>query len=210
MVNGLVYTQTDPFGSVPGEAVRKAQVDAGLAFNAISPGVMPGGVDVSSLAQCPSCGGIGNGADELAGRTLPPGIYRSTTGTYDIGGATRTQADLVLDAGGDASAVWIFQTAAGTGTLNVGLTGPATPAKPIQVQLLNGAQAKNVFWYAPGGAVIGTGSTVVGTILSQAGVTLSTTGGTPPNAVLTTLNGRALSLNGAVTMTNTIINTPAP
>ena len=210
VVNGLVYTQTDPFGSVPGEAVRKAQVDAGLAFNAISPGVMPGGVDVSSLAQCPSCGGIGNGADELAGRTLPPGIYRSTTGTYDIGGATRTQADLVLDAGGDASAVWIFQTAAGTGTLNVGLTGPATPAKPIQVQLLNGAQAKNVFWYAPGGAVIGTGSTVVGTILSQAGVTLSTTGGTPPNAVLTTLNGRALSLNGAVTMTNTIINTPAP
>ncbi len=56
------------------------------------------------------------GADELAGRTLPPGIYRSTTGTFDIGGAGRTTANLTLDAGGDAEAVWIFQAAAGSGT----------------------------------------------------------------------------------------------
>jgi hypothetical protein len=35
--------------------------------------------------------------------------------------------------GGDANAVWEFQITAGTGTLNVGLTGPATPAVPIEV-----------------------------------------------------------------------------
>lgn len=208
-VNGLIYTLTAPPGSVAGAAVTQARIDALVAFNAISPANMPGGVDVSSLAQCPTCGGALGGADELAGRTLPPGVYLSTTGTYDIGGATRTVANLTLDAGGDTNAVWVFQTSALTGTLNVGLTGPATPAVPIQVMLVNGAQAKNVFWYVPGGATIGTGATMAGTLLADASISFSTTGGTPPTAVRTTLNGRALALTAGVTMTNTVINVPA-
>jgi Ice-binding-like len=210
MVNGLIQTLTAPPGSVAGAAVKQGRADALVAFNSISPANLPGGIDVSSLAQCPSCGGAGGGADELAGRTLPPGVYKSTTGTFDIGGASRTTADLTLDARGNANAVWIFQAAAGTGTLNVGLTGPATPAVPIHVALVNGAQPRNVFWYVPAGAVIGTGSTMVGTILADASITLSTTGGTPPTAVITTLNGRALCLTAGVTMTNTVINVPAP
>ncbi|HUP93090.1 MAG TPA: Ig-like domain-containing protein [Solimonas sp.] len=210
LVNGLVYTLTAPPGSVAGAAVTQARSDAQVAFDSISPGAMPGGIDVSSLAQCPSCGGAGGGPDELAGRTLPPGVYLSSTGTYDIGGPGRTTANLTLDAGGDANAVWIFQTAAGTGTLNVGLTGPATPAVPIKVLLVNGAQPRNVFWFVPGGAVIGTGSSMVGTMLSDAAITISTTGGSPPTAVLTTIDGRAISLTAGVTMTNTVINVPAP
>jgi hypothetical protein len=210
LVNGLVYTLTAPPGSVAGAVVAQARADALVAFNSISPGSLAGGIDASSLAQCPSCGGAGGGADELAGRVLPPGVYRSTTGTYDIGGVGRTTADLVLDAGGDTNAVWVFQTAAGSGSLNIGLTGPATPAVPIQVQLINGAQARNVFWYVPAGAVIGTGSTVVGTVLADASITISTTGGSPPNAVTTTINGRAIALTAGTTMTNTVINVPAP
>jgi len=104
----------------------------------------------------------------------------------------------------------VFQAAAGTGSLTVGVTGPATPAAPIQVLLINGAQAKNVFWYAPAGATIGTGATMVGTILADASITLSTTGGSPPTAVITTLNGRAIALTAGVTMTNTVITVPAP
>ena len=155
--------------------------------------------------------GSREGADALAGRTLPPGVYLSTTGVYDIGKLTRVQSILTLDAGGDANAVWVFQTAAGTGTLTVGLTGPATPAVPIQVLLINGAQAKNVFWYVPAGATIGTGATMVGTILANASITMSTTGGgPPPSAVTTTLNGRAICITAGVTMTNTVINVPAP
>jgi hypothetical protein len=207
-VNGLVYSNSAP--APAGVAVTQAGADALAAFNSISPGNLPGGIDVSSLAQCPSCGGAGGGADELAGRTLPPGIYLSAVGTYDIGGASRTIGDLTLDAGGDANAVWVFQTTAGTGTLNVGLTGPATPAVPIRVLLVNGAQPRNVFWYVPAGATIGTGSTVAGTLLSQAAITISTTGGSPPSAVVTTINGRAIALTAAVTMTNAVINVPAP
>ena len=210
LVNGVIHTLTAPPGSVAGAKVTQARSDALSAFNAISPGNLPGGLDVSSLAQCPSCGGALGGPDELAGRTLPPGVYRSTTGTYDIGGPGRTSGNLVLDGKNDANAVWVFQSAAGTGTLNVGLTGPATPAVPVQVQLINGAQAKNVFWYAPAGAVIGTGATMTGTMLSDASITLSTTGGSPPTAVVTTLNGRAIALTAGVTMTNTVINVPAP
>lgn len=210
LVNGLVYTLTAPPGSVPGQAVTQAKSDAQVAFDSISPASLPGGIDMSSLAQCPSCGGAGGGSDELSGRTLPPGIYKSAAGTYDLGGPARGTASLTLDAGGDANAVWIFQTTAGTGTLNVGLTGPATPAVPMKVLLINGAQPKNVFWYVPGGATIGTGATMVGTILANAAISISTTGGSPPTAVITTVNGRAIALTAAVTMTNTVINVPAP
>ena len=208
LVTGLIYTLTAPPGSIAAEMVKKVSIDAQKAFDDISPGNRPGGLDVSNPAQCPSCGGALGGPDQLAGRTLPPGLYKSATGTYDIGGPGRTPGNLVLDGKNDANAVWIFQTAANTGTLNVGLTGPATPAVPVQVQLINGAQAKNVFWYVPAGAVIGTGSTMTGTMLSQAGITISTTGGSPPTAVVTRLNGRAISLGAGVTMTNTVITLP--
>ncbi|MEK7322830.1 MAG: Ig-like domain-containing protein [Pseudomonadota bacterium] len=210
LVNGLVYTLTAPPGSIAGATVTQTRSDALDAFNAISPANLPGGLDVSSLAQCPSCGGAGQGPGQLAGRTLPPGVYLSTTGTYGIGITVPTADNLTLDAGGDANAVWVFQTAAGTGTLTVGVTGPATPATPIRVLLVNGAQAKNVFWYVPGGATIGTGATMTGTLLADASITLSTTGGSPPTAVLTTLNGRAIALTAGVTMTNTVVNVPAP
>lgn len=208
LVDGLVHTLTAPPGSVAGAVVTQARVDALAAFNSLSPASLPGGIDVSSLAQCPSCGGAGGGPDELAGRTLPPGVYMSTTGTYDIGGVGRTTDNLTLDGDGDANAVWVFQTAAGIGTLNVGLTGPATPAVPIQVLLINGAQAKNVFWYVPAGASIGTGSTMVGTMLADASITISTAGGSPPTAVITVLNGRAIALTAGVTVVNTVINVP--
>ena len=211
LVNGLIHTLTAPPGSVAGAVVTAARANALVAFNSISPAALPGGIDVSSLAQCPSCGGAGEGPGRLAGRTLPPGVYLSTIGTYDIGGLGAVQKILTLDAGGDANAVFVFQTAAGTGTLTVGLTGPATPAVPVQVLLINGAQSKNVFWFVPSGATIGTGATMAGTLLADGSITMSTTGGgPPPSAVTTTLNGRAIVLTAGFTMTNSVINVPAP
>ena len=164
---------------------------------------------MADVAQCPSCGGLLGGADELAGRTLPPGIYLSALGTFDLSGASRPVGNLTLDAGGDVNAVWIFQTTAGSGTLNVGLTGPSTPAVPVSMLLVNGANSKNVFWYVPGGATLGTASTSVGTLLADATITISTAG-TAPLPVITTLHGRALAFTAAVTMVNTVVNVPAP
>ena len=140
-------------------------------------------------------GGTDPGAGELGGLTLPPGIYKSASGTFKI-----TNGDLTLDAMGDPNAVWIFQTAAG---LTVGITGPAGARSVV---MINGALPKNVYWYVGSAATINGagGGIMVGTIIASAGVTFSTAG----NAVQTVLNGRALSLNASVTMVNTTINVP--
>jgi hypothetical protein len=111
-----------------------------------------------------------------------------------------TGSDLTLDAQGDANAVWIFQTAT---TLTVG-----APAAPRSIILINGAQAKNVFWHVGTSATINAagGGTMVGTIIASSAVSLSTVG----NVAIVTVNGRAIGLNASVTMTNTVINVPAP
>jgi hypothetical protein len=111
-----------------------------------------------------------------------------------------TGSDLTLDGQGNTDALWVFQSSS---SLTVG-----APGAPRSIILVNGAQAKNVFWYVGSAATINGagGGTMVGTIIASAGVTFSTVG----NAAITTLNGRALALNASVTMVNTVINVPAP
>jgi hypothetical protein len=111
-------------------------------------------------------------------------------------------ADLTLDAGGNASAVWVFQMAQ---TLTVGGPGAAAPQSII---LAGGAQAKNVFWQVGTAATInaGGGGTMVGTIISSAGAAFSTVG----NVAVVTLNGRVLSLGASVTLVDTVITVPPP
>jgi len=88
-------------------------------------------------------------------------------------------------------------------SLTVGAAGA-----PRNIILVNGAQAKNVFWQVGSFATINAagGGTMVGTVIASSGVSFST----PGNAAIVTLNGRALGLNAAVTMVNTVINVPAP
>jgi hypothetical protein len=179
-VTGRIYT-APPF---PGTATSfgiatQALLDATAAYNSISPASQPGGIDP--------------GAGELGGLTLPPGVYKSASGTFKI-----TTGNLTLDAMGDPNARWIFQTAAG---LTVGIPGPSGARS---VMLINGAQAGNVYWYVGSAATINGagGGVMTGAILSSAGVTFSTAG----NTVQTVLNGRAISLNASVTLVNTTIN----
>jgi len=96
----------------------------------------------------------------------------------------------------------VFQMAT---TLTVGGPGAAFPES---VLLVNGAQAKNVYWQVGSAATINAagGGTMVGTIISQAGATFSTAG----NTSIVTLNGRVLSLGASVTMVDTVVNVPAP
>jgi hypothetical protein len=144
-------------------------------------------IDVSTL---------GGGAGELGNRTLAPGIYKSAPGTYGI-----SQGPLTLDAQGDPNAFWVFQMAQ---SLTVG-----TPTSNQSVILVNGAQAKNVFWqvgsFATINGILG-GGTMQGTVIAQQGVSVSTAG----VAAITTINGRLLSLGASVTIVNTVINVPAP
>jgi hypothetical protein len=126
---------------------------------------------------------------------LPPGTYLAAGGAFLL-----TGSDLTLDAQGDANAIWVFQASS---SLTVGAGGA-----PRSIVLINGAQAKNVFWRVGSSAMINAagGGTMVGTIIAGGGVTIST----PGNSATVTLNGRALRLNQSVTMVNTVVNVPAP
>ena len=181
VTDGIFTAPPAPGTTASFTTATNALSDANAAYLSISPAGKPGGTDP--------------GAGELGGLTLAPGIYKSSIGTFKI-----TNQDLILDAQGDPYAVWIFQTSAG---LTVG-----TPAAPRNVILINGAQAKNVFWYVGSAAVINYagGGTMVGTIIATAGVTLSSPASSTTSSAQTVLNGRAISLVASVTMVNTIIN----
>jgi Ice-binding-like/Bacterial Ig-like domain len=183
-VRDTIYTADAPPGA--GAIATQGLADAQTAFNFLRD--LPGGIDVSTL---------GGGAGELGNRTLAPGVYKSAPGTYGI-----TLGDLTLDAQGDPNALWVFQMAS---SLTVGIAGPTGARSVI---LINGAQAKNVFWQVGSAATINGagGGTMVGTIIAYSGVTFST----HDNTTITSLEGRALGLNASVTMVNTIINVPLP
>lgn len=107
----------------------------------------------------------------LGGTTKTAGVYCSAT-TIGVTGV------LTLDGGGDPNATFVFQ--AGTGLTTAG-----------DVVLINGAQAKNVYWLVGSSATIGTASKWQGNIIALTSITLV------DNA---TLIGRALARNGAVTL----------
>ena len=186
-VSGTVHTATAPAGSVPNVIAAAAALSAQTAFDNLSPAALPGGIDVSTL---------GGGAGQLGNRTLAPGVYKSAPGSFAI-----QSGDLVLDGRGDPNSTWVFQMAS---TLTVGGPGAAFPQSVI---LVNGAQAKNVFWQVGSHATInaGGGGTMVGTVIASSGISTSTAG----NVDLVTVNGRLLALHASVTLVNTRINVPA-
>jgi len=94
-------------------------------------------------------------ASDLSGLTLLPGVWCSASYAFVISAAT-----LTLDAAGDVNAEWVFQT--GT-TL---ITSTAT-----SFILINGAQAKNVYWLVGSSATLAGTSSFVGQI--TAGVSIS-------------------------------------
>jgi len=186
-----VYTQTPlNIGAVGGQVVcgppapgtsttlaaaMQARADALVAYNELA--ALPAGSDPA--------------AGQLGGLVLPPAVYTSAGGRFDV-----TTGDLTLDAQGDADAVWVFQSAA---ALTVGLS-----ATPRRVLLINGAQAGRVFWQVGSAARIEDGSVMAGTVIAPAGVTVSTAGQTAQ----TTWTGRALGLTASVTLVNTTLIAP--
>ena len=126
---------------------------------------------------CPPANAI---VANLGGTTKAAGVYCTASGI----GVTGT---LILDGGGNPNASFVFQ--AGTSLTTAG-----------NVVLINGAQAKNVYWQVGSSATIGTASQWQGNILALTSITLV------DNA---TLIGRALARNGAVSLgTNNVITLP--
>jgi hypothetical protein len=120
---------------------------------------------------------------DLGGRTLAPGLYKST-GTLALTGT------VTLDAQGDVNGIWIFQVASSLDT-----------ATGSQVVLSGGAKASNVFWQVGSSATLGTTTVFKGTIMANQSITLA-------NGA--TLDGRALARIASVTMDANVIAIAAP
>jgi hypothetical protein len=188
---GSTVTNTGPttmFGDLglsPGSSVTGAphvlgqtHVDDAVAIgakNALTTGY-------NDAASRPSNGSAGT---DLAGQTFLPGVRNASSSLLLSSGS------VTLDAQGDPNAVFIFQIGS---TL---ITGSSTT-----VQLVNGAQACNVFWQVGSSATLGTGTRFVGTIMASATITANTAA---------TIHGRLLAGTGAVNMdTNTITTSNCP
>ncbi len=96
------------------------------------------------------------GAGNLSGLTLAPGLYKWSTGVL-----INSNSSVTLSGG--ANDTWVFQIAQDL-TL---LTG-------AKVNLIGGAQAKNITWVVAGQAVLGTQTELYGTIMSKTLISLNT------------------------------------
>ncbi len=122
-------------------------------------------------------------AGNLGGRTLKPGLYKSTSSLAVSSG------DLTLDAGGNSNAVFLFQMAS-TLTMTTGR----------KVILTHGARPRNVFWAVGSSATLGTGCSFYGNLLVYKSISMATG---------TVMAGRALARVGAVTMQSNTVVKPA-
>ena len=130
----------------------------------------------NDAASRPSNGSAGT---DLAGQVFLPGVRTASSSLLLSSGS------VTLDAQGNPSAVFIFQ---------IGTT--LITASNTSVNLINGAQACNVFWQVGSSATLGTGTSFVGTIMAAATITANTGA---------TIHGRLLASTAAVNLdTNTI------
>jgi len=159
---GTVTGSTDP-----ANANSLAAMNASTAAYLVAAGETP--------FQTVAAGTLGGGAP------LVPGVYQSASSLSLTG-------PLTLDAGGDANAVFIFQSGS---TLKT--------ASGSSIVLTGGAQACNVFWQVGSSATLGTTTAFQGTILAQTSITLNTGA---------TVNGRVQAQTGAVTLNGNTVTVP--
>ena len=119
---------------------------------------------------------------DLAGQILTPGVYKSASSMGLSGTVT-------LDGQNDPNSVFVFQAGS---TL---ITGSSST-----VNIINQANACNVFWQVGSSATLGTTTTFVGSILALTSATLDNG---------TNVTGRVLARNGSVTLDNNNVTVPA-
>jgi gliding motility-associated-like protein/uncharacterized repeat protein (TIGR01451 family) len=120
---------------------------------------------------------------------LTPHVYLMSSGGA-FGPATLTDT-VYLDAQGNANAVFVIKITGGVLTTSVN----------SRVKLINGTQAKNVFWMVDGAVSINDNSIFRGNIVVSAGaINLWYTG--------VVLDGRALTMTGAITTAGTAAAMP--
>jgi len=164
VVGGAIYCADDLIPAGTPAMLNQAKLDLVAAYLAVEGATSPAPATVSG---------------DQGGKTLAPGIYKSTSTLLIQNG------DLTLDAQGNPNAVFIFQVASAFTT--VGGAGG-------NVILSGGAQAKNVYWQTGSSATIGDYTEFYGNVLALQSITMG---------AYSTAVGRMLARNGSVVMTST-------
>ena len=193
VLGGSAITNTGP-SSVDGNL----GLWSGTSITGFPPGTVNGTIDSSNAsamqaqmdltgaynaAAAQPCGGVLTGQN-LGGQSLSSGVYC-------FGSAALLNGTLILNAQGDANAVFIFQ-----------IGGTLTTLSNSKVIIINGGTGNNVYWQVGSSATLGTTSQFAGNILALSDITL----GTDANLSC----GRALALDGAVTMDSNEVSITAP
>ena len=114
-----------------------------------------------------------------------------TPHTYLLNGATTFTDTVYLDAQGNSNAVFVIQA-----------NGPFATTNFALVKLINGTQAKNVFWKVGGAVNINTNTIFKGTIVANNGAVSLKTGAV--------LEGRAFTTSGALSTFTVKTTMPTP
>jgi hypothetical protein len=133
--------------------------------------------------------------DELGGKIFEPGVYHNATLGLQAGGTA------TFDALNDANAIFIFK-------VDSSFVDSGTLLLPTEIVLINGAQARNV-WFVTGlDITIGSGTTWFGNILAGRDATVND-GSTVTGRVLAGASGAgAFVLTGAADPSVTTITVP--
>jgi len=171
-VTGKVNSQT--FGDPA--ATTQAQIDLNAAYNDLS-------------TRTPTTVFPSAAATELSGKLLSPGIYEVFTPTSQTLALSADFGPLVLDAGGNPDAIFIFKAFAMTTT-----TG--------SVVLQNGANAKNIFWLVNTSATIGDGTSTFfqGTIVAGNTITVGLNSNVQGRMLAGALGAGAITNSGVITV----------
>jgi Ice-binding-like len=185
VLGGSTITNTGPttmfgdLGLAPGSSVTGAPVVLGQTHVADAVAIEAKNSLTTAYNDAAGRSTEGSAGTDLAGQTFTAGVRTASSSLLLSSGS------VILDAQGDPNAVFIFQIGS---TL---ITGSNTT-----VQLINGAQACNVFWQVGSSATLGTGTRFVGTVMAAETITANTAA---------TIHGRLLAQTAAVNLdTNTI------
>lgn len=116
------------------------------------------------------------GAGDIGGRTLTPGLYKWTSELL-------IPTDISIS--GNPDDIFIFQV---DGTLDV--------SSAVNVTLIGGAQAKNIYWQVADAVTLGTTSHFEGIILGGSGINLKTGA---------SINGQMLAQTAVTLQMNTVV-----
>lgn len=195
--NGPVSNTTGTFTFVTGDIGTNVGLTTGFNPLFVTGTIHPipdGSTDAAATDLLTVYGGINALPNDII--LLYPATFgnnlKLTPHTYLLGAATLFTDTLYLDAQGNPNAVFVIKVA-----------GAFTTAPGAEVKLINGAQAKNVFWKTEGEVTMNANTKFVGTLIVNNSAALLN-----PTAMVT---GRVLVKTGALTTNTVTVNAnPTP